>query len=160
YFGARPTIHIDRPSAGATNAIAADWALHPALADGLGTLWQTRQVSFIPFAGTTDMSRSHFETQDSIERSTPLTSAAPSGFMSRLVEQLASPRPISLTDELPLIMRGRTHVPNMGLQARGQGVRGKSAALIQGMYANTPLAANVREGFAVREQMFATLSDE
>lgn len=30
-------------------------------------LWERKQVAFVPFAGTDDLSRSHFETQDDIE---------------------------------------------------------------------------------------------
>ena len=38
----------------------------------IGPLYQQRQVAFVPFAGTDDLSRSHFETQDSIELGQPL----------------------------------------------------------------------------------------
>jgi uncharacterized protein (DUF1501 family) len=45
----------------------ADWGLHPALADSLQALFERRKLAFVPFAGTDDTSRSHFETQDSFE---------------------------------------------------------------------------------------------
>src|SRR5579862_5431884 len=70
YYQARPTIAIPRPTNGAaTGALALDgnWALAPAVRDTLGPLFQRRQLAFVPFTGTEDLSRSHFETQDSIE---------------------------------------------------------------------------------------------
>lgn len=72
YNAARPTIALTKPDpagldAALVLALDGDWALHPALRDSLYPLWQAKQVAFVPFAGTDDMSRSHFETQDTIE---------------------------------------------------------------------------------------------
>src|ERR1039457_4687540 len=70
YYEARPSIAIARPEpASSTGALALDanWALAPAVRDTIGAMYLQRQVAFIPFAGTDDLSRSHFETQDSIE---------------------------------------------------------------------------------------------
>ena len=68
YYNSRPTLAIARPDAGNPNAalaLDADWGLHPALRDTIYPLWAKREVAFIPFAGTSDdLSRSHFETQD------------------------------------------------------------------------------------------------
>ena len=44
----------------------------PRCARPSGTLYSERQAAFIPFAGTDDLSRSHFETQDSIELGQPV----------------------------------------------------------------------------------------
>ena len=60
-----------------------DWALAPAVRDTIGALYQQRQVAFVPFAGTDDLSRSHFETQDSIELGQPSRSRAISLGISR-----------------------------------------------------------------------------
>src|SRR6266436_5307134 len=67
YYEARPRIAIARPdtSAGAL-ALDADWALAPAVRESIGSMYSKGQVSFIPFAGTEDLSRSHFHTQDTI----------------------------------------------------------------------------------------------
>ena len=69
YAEARPTIAIPRPGAAADAALPldADWALHPATRDSLHRLWLERQLAFVPFAGTADTSRSHFEAQDFLE---------------------------------------------------------------------------------------------
>src|SRR5580704_4558012 len=93
YYEARPNIAIARPdSAARTGALAltADWALAPAVRDTVGAMYLQRQVAFIPFAGTDDLSRSHFETQDSIELGQPTTSARNyrSGFLGRLSDTL------------------------------------------------------------------------
>jgi len=53
-------------------SLDADWSLHPALKDSIAPLWQARQIAFVPFTGTDDMSRSHFETQDTIELGQPV----------------------------------------------------------------------------------------
>src|SRR5450755_1608918 len=96
YYEARPTIAIVKPDvAVATGALAldADWALAPALRDTIGAMYLQRQVAFVPFAGTDDLSRSHFETQDSIELGQPVNGARDyrSGFMARLSDALMSP---------------------------------------------------------------------
>ena len=69
YYEARPRIAVPRPGSGGDAAIAldADWALHPALRASMLPLWQAGELAFVPFAGTRDLSRSHFETQDHIE---------------------------------------------------------------------------------------------
>ena len=69
YYEARPNIAVPRPGAAANAAIALDssWALHPAVKGSLLPLYEKGQLAFVPFAGTNNLSRSHFETQDSIE---------------------------------------------------------------------------------------------
>src|ERR1700730_4510089 len=110
YYQSRPTLAIARPNPADPNAalpLNADWGLHPALKDTIYPLYQQGQVAFVPFAGTDDASRSHFETQDSIELGQPLngTRDYQSGFMSRLAAQFADLHPIAFTDHLPLTFR-------------------------------------------------------
>src|ERR1039457_6805557 len=74
YYETRPHIAIPRPDASAPSgalALDGDWALAPAVREALGPLYEQRQLAFVPFAGTDDLSRSHFETQDSIELGEP-----------------------------------------------------------------------------------------
>src|SRR5215470_6050685 len=81
YYETRPTIALPKPDAANPNAAislarsneAIRWGLHPALKDSLLPLWQKRQLAFVPFAGTGDLTRSHFETQDSIESGMPIS---------------------------------------------------------------------------------------
>src|SRR5579864_975527 len=57
YYAARPNLAIAKTAA---LSLDADWGLHPALKDTIYPLWQKKQVAFVPFAGTDDLSRSHF----------------------------------------------------------------------------------------------------
>jgi uncharacterized protein (DUF1501 family) len=94
YYEARPTIAVPRPGSGAAAALAldADWGLHPALRDSLYPLWERCEIAFVPFAGSHDTSRSHFETQDSLELGQALQGPRNyrSGFMNRLAAALAT----------------------------------------------------------------------
>ena len=166
YYRSRPTLAIARPNPADPNAalpLNSDWALNPALKDTLYPLYQKGQLAFIPFAGTDDTSRSHFETQDSIELGQALngTRDFQSGFMSRLADQLTDVKPIAFTDQLPVTFRGGPSVPNMGLNAVTKpGVDDRQAALIKGMYRGTSLEPSVAQGFAVRDQVYETMSAE
>src|SRR5580704_13986368 len=110
YYEVRPNIAIARPGADANAALAldADWGLHPALRDTMHKLYLQRQVAFVPFCGTDDLTRSHFETQDSIELGQPLGANRDyqSGFLNRLVGVLGGVLPIAFTDQLPIVLRG------------------------------------------------------
>ena len=81
--------------------LTADWGLHPALAESMLPLYQQHQLAFVPFAGTDDLSRSHFDTQDSIELGQPLGGRRDyrSGFLNRLVAEL-NPRTDSAGETL------------------------------------------------------------
>ena len=166
YYQSRPTLQIARPNPSDPNAalpLDADWGLHPALKDTLYPLWQKKQVAFVPFAGTDDLTRSHFETQDSIELGQPIggTRNYGSGFMSRLYGQLNGSKPISFTDQLPLSFRGDKPVPNIGLNAVGKpGVDDRQAQLIEKMYRGGALDASVSQGFAVRDEVYKSVSAE
>ncbi|PMU89251.1 DUF1501 domain-containing protein, partial [Pseudomonas sp. GP01-A4] len=87
YYQSRPSLQIARPNPADPNAalpLDANWGLHPALKDSLYPLWEKRQLAFVPFAGAgDDLSRSHFETQDTIELGQPLQGSRNygSGFM-------------------------------------------------------------------------------
>ena len=165
YAEVRPQIAIARPGQpGGAWPLTADWGLHPALAPSLGPLWQNRQLAFVPFAGTEDLTRSHFETQDSLEMGQPLAGARDfrSGFLGRLVAELGgAASPMAFTDQLPLVWRGPVPVPNMALGAVGKpAVDERQARLIQAMYGQSPLAAPVHEGFEVRAEVLARLQAE
>lgn len=155
YYEKRPTIAIARPGSGPDAALPldADWGLHPALASSMGALFARQQLAFVPFAGTDDTSRSHFETQDSIELGQPLQGRRDlrSGFMNRLAQVLGTRDAIAFSERLPLCFRGDVAVPNLGLARLGPPPwDARQSQLIQDMYAGTPLAEPVLEGFAVR----------
>jgi len=166
YYQSRSTIAVPKPDPANPNsalALDADWGLHPALKDSIYPLWQQRQIAFVPFAGTDDLTRSHFETQDTIELGQPLQGPRDygSGFMSRLAAQLSGAQPIAFTDQLPLTFRGGAAVPNMSVNVSGKpGIDDRQAKLIEKMYQGQPLATAVSEGFQVRDEVYRSVSAE
>ena len=171
YHVSRPTIGLARPDPADPNAalaLDADWSLHPALKDSIYPLWQKKQIAFVPFAGTDDMSRSHFETQDTIELGQPYGGHRDygSGFLARLAGVLGQDRPIAFTDQLPLCFRGGPVIPNVALNSVGKSaIDPHQAKLIESMYQGdtlgmSDLGAAVNEGFAVRDTVFRSLAEE
>jgi len=160
YYAARPNLAIARDAA---LALESGWGLHPALKDSIYPLWQSKEIAFIPFAGTDDTSRSHFETQDTIELGQPVGGSRnyQSGFLSRTAEVLSGTRPIAFTTQLPLTFRGGAPVPNIALNFAGKpGIGERNAALIEAMYRGQDLAPAVTEGFAVQSQVYDAISGE
>ncbi len=166
YYEARPTIAIARPDPSNPNAalpLDSDWSLHPALKDSIYPLWQKKQIAFVPFAGTDDMTRSHFETQDTIELGQPVGGPRNyrSGFMARLAQELEGSRPIAFTTQPPLAFHGAEAVPNISVASISKpGVDERQAKLIQDMYQGHDLEAAVTEGFSVRDKVYSTLAGE
>jgi len=169
YYEARPNIAIARPDpASNTGAIAldADWALAPAVRDTIGALYAQRQAAFIPFAGTDDLSRSHFETQDSIEMGQAAgTHDFRSGFLGRLAETLAGTRTaadaIAFTDALPLAFEGATTVPNLSLKNVGKPpFDERQARILSEMYSGHRLESAVTSGLELRHEVAREIADE
>ena len=170
YYESRPNIAIARPDATSnTGALAlnADWALAPAVRDTIGAMYLERQVAFIPFAGTDDLSRSHFETQDSIELGQPAAGKRNyrSGFLGRLSEILVgssgTSASIAFTDALPLAFEGSSTVPNLSLKNVGKPpFDERQARLLSGMYAGHRLEAAVSNGLELRHEVAQEMADE
>jgi len=167
YYHSRPTLGIAKPDIGNPNSalsLTGEWGLHPALRDSIFPLWGKREIAFIPFAGTSDdLTRSHFETQDTIELGQSAGGGRDyrSGFMSRLAAELTRVKPISFTDQLPLIFRGKSQIPNSSIANVGKpGVDDRQAQLIRDMYAQSSLASSVSEGFRVRDDVYRSISQE
>ena len=170
YYEARPSIAIARPDPlSQTGALAldGDWALAPAVRDTVGSMYQRGQVAFIPFAGTDDLSRSHFETQDSIELGQPSngTRNYRSGFLGRLSDTLIgasnSAPPISFTDALPLAFEGVGTVPNLSLKNVGKPpFDERQARILSEMYAGHHLEPAVSNGLELRQEVAKEMADE
>ena len=171
YYEARPTIAIAKPDATvAAGALAldGDWALAPALRDTIGTMYAQRQAAFVPFAGTDDLTRSHFETQDSIELGQPINGARDyrSGFMARLSDTLMSASAggspaIAFTDALPLTFQGGTSVPNMSLKNLGKPpFDERQARILTDMYAGHRLQPAVANGLELRQEVAQAMAEE
>jgi uncharacterized protein (DUF1501 family) len=170
YYEARPNIAITRPdAASSTSALAlnADWALAPAVRETIGALYSQRQAAFVPFAGTDDLSRSHFETQDSIELGQPTggTRNYRSGFLGRLSDTLVGSAganlSIAFTDALPLSFEGAATVPNLSLKNVGKpSFDDRQARILSDMYAGHHLEAAVSSGLELRHEVAQEMADE
>jgi uncharacterized protein (DUF1501 family) len=166
YYESRPTIAVARPDTAAAESalrLDADWALAPVLRASLGSLYTNKQLAFVPFAGTDDLSRSHFETQDNIERGQPLDRHAfDSGFLARLATILRGrATPIAFTNDLPLSFRGGGDVPNISLRAVGKPAYDqRQAEILTAMYAGSPLQAEVADGLHLRQQVAREFAGE
>ena len=165
YYESRPDIAVPRPGTDLNAALPlnADWGLHPALRDTVYPLYQKGEVAFVPFAGTDDTSRSHFETQDSIELGQPLdrTRDYRSGFLNRLAGVVNGAVPIAFTAQLPLAMQGKVQVPNAALKTVARSaIDPRQSQLIASMYQGTPMASRVDQGFAVQGEVMHDINAE
>ena len=167
YYESRPTIAIAKPDASNPNAalpLDASWGMNPVLRDSIYPLWQKKQIAFIPFAGTDDLSRSHFETQDSIERGEPLNAAGNyrSGFLARLSSQLTGVPAIAFTNSLPLSFQGAgKDIPNISLKGNTKAnFDERQSSILAGMYKNTPLASAAADGLSLRSSVSMDLQKE
>ena len=164
YREARPTLALGRPGSGPSAALAldGDWGLHPALGPAILPLFQKRQAAFIHFAGTNDLSRSHFETQNTMELGrADAGGSGGSGFLNRLAGVLQGSRPISFTASSPLIFNGPQAVAQAAVVARRVGAFSPQAAeVLAGMYAGTDLSAQVQAGFKTRAEVIDAYAAE
>jgi uncharacterized protein (DUF1501 family) len=167
YYEARQTIAIPKPdSANPRSAVSLaragetpEWAMHPALKDTMLPLWNRGQLAFVPFAGSDDLTRSHFETQDSLESGMPVASPGGashtygSGFLNRLAVALdGSAAPVAFTDGLPIAMSGDLSVPNMSLKGAARPpFDDRQVSLLSGMYTGSRLEPLIAEGFDLRK---------
>ncbi|MBI1771278.1 MAG: DUF1501 domain-containing protein [Burkholderiales bacterium] len=168
YYEARPNIAIARPGSipDAALALNADWGLHPALRDTIYPMFQQGEAAFIPFAGTDDLTLSHFETQDSIEMGQPLNGSRDfhSGFLNRLAKVLGNNGKVSamsFTDQLPLAMQGQARIANTALRNVSKAnVDQRQRDLIMQMYADTSLSQAVKDGFTMRDEVAREMAEE
>ena len=166
YYEARPRIAIARPHPGVDAGalpLDSDWALAPAVRETIGPMYERREVAFIPFAGTDDLSRSHFETQDTVELGQPVGGARDfrSGFLARLAQVLNGCAPISFTDALPLAFHGTGDIPNISLKALPKPVfDARQAQILQSMYAGHHLHDAVTDGLELRQEVARKMEDE
>jgi uncharacterized protein (DUF1501 family) len=171
YYETRPNIAIARPAGpdavDGAFALDGDWALTPVLRQSIAPLYARREALFIPFAGTEDLSRSHFETQDNIELGQPLPADGQgahdlrSGFLSRLASVVNGATPIAFTDSLPVAFRGDADIPNVSLKGVGKPVfDARQAAVLSGMYAGHHLQSEVEDGLELRQQVGDVMEEE
>ena len=165
YYEQRPNIAVARPGSAADAALPldADWGLQSVAARLHAPLFEKKQAAFVPFAGTDDTSRSHFETQDSIELGQALQGHRDfqSGFMNRLAAVLGARDAIAFTDQLPLCFRGSMQVPNLALVNMAKpGIDARQSDIITAMYQGSRFGSAVGEGFQVRTDATQALAGE
>jgi len=167
YYESRPTLAIAKPDPNnPTSAIALDanWGLNPVLRDTIYPLWQRKQIAFVPFAGTDDLSRSHFETQDNIESGEPTAQRGDfrSGFLARLSSTMPGVPPIAFTQSLPLSFQGAgKDIPNISLKGDTKShFDARQSAILTQMYQGTSLASATADGLALPVTVSQDLRDE
>ena len=167
YYESRPTLAIARPDTGNPNsaiALDANWGLNPVLRDSIYPLWQRKQIAFVPFAGTDDLSRSHFETQNNIERGEPAgqDSNFRSGFLARLSGELTGAPAIAFTNNLPLSFQGSAKdIPNISLKGDTKArFNARQSAILSDMYKGTSLASATADGLALPNTVSEDLRNE
>ncbi len=83
YYRLRPTVNVPRPgTAGGALDLDGFFGLNPALAP-LQPLYQSARLAVVQAAGFKQLSRSHFECQDRMERATLDLNAVSSGWLNR-----------------------------------------------------------------------------
>jgi uncharacterized protein (DUF1501 family) len=168
YYRSRPAIAVPRPSSGDTNAAIAldrDWALNAAVRDSLHALYADKQAAFIPFSGSDDVSRSHFQAQDLMELGQGAGGALDysSGYLNRLVEALSgkASRGVSFTNNLTPVFKGAIAVPNISLKGNPKGrLPPRSVDMIASLYEGTPLSGLATSGMETKKMVSEELMAE
>ena len=165
YYEARPKLAIPKPDEkGGAIKLDESWALHPALKDNMFALWEKKELLFVPFAGTPDMSRSHFDTQDVVERGLGEhgKSSYESGFLNRLATILAGKAvPVAFAANLPLSFQGKQDVANFSLRSGSKTrLSDKQMGLLAQLYADSNLEEKVTTGLENKRQVIASFEKE
>jgi len=168
YYIARPTIAVPRPGSGRPGEairLDADWALNAAVRETILPLYAAKQAAFVPFAGSADASRSHFQAQDLMEMGQQ-DGARPdysSGYLNRLVEALggeARAGGIAFTNNLTPVFKGVVAVPNVSLRGLRNPLPEAESERIAAMYGGTPLGAMAVAGLETRREVSEQLAAE
>jgi uncharacterized protein (DUF1501 family) len=130
YYAMRPTINIPRKDVLDLDGF---FGLHPSM-DPLLALWKQKHLAIVHAAGSTDITRSHFDAQDYMESGTPGVKATEDGWLNRSLHALPPPanqtgdpsafRAIAMGPSLPRILSGSepavavNHISDFGVGGR------------------------------------------
>ena len=131
------------------------FALNPAM-QPLKALWDKRQLAIIEATGSPDLSRSHFDAQDSMEAGTPGKTSG-DGWLNRALPPAgdggSTLRAVALSNQVPHALRGgHEAIAINNLQQYSVG-NSDAASIMQSMYATTPDASLGRTGKDAFEAM-------
>jgi uncharacterized protein (DUF1501 family) len=169
YYRSRPGIAVPRPNSGDPNAAIAldsDWALNAAVKDSFLPLYKNKQAVLIPFSGSDDLSRSHFQAQDLMELGQGGGGASDysSGYLNRLVEALSgsgSYGAASFTGNLTPVFKGAVPVPNISLRGNMKNnLPLRQSEMIASLYEGTRLSGMATAGMETRKMVSAELMNE
>jgi len=168
YYRSRPEIAVPRPGSGPDAAVAldSDYALNAAVKESLHAMYAAKQAVFVPFSGSDDVSRSHFQAQDLMELGQGAGGALDysSGYRNRLVEVLSgkdSPRGVSFTNSLTPVFKGALPVPNISLRGNPKNaLPPRQSEMIASLYQGTELASLATSGMETRKMVSEQLMNE
>jgi len=167
YYRSRPGIAVPRPGSADPNAaivLDSDWALNAAVKDSLLPLYRNGQAVLIPFSGSDDVSRSHFQAQDLMELGQGGSGALDysSGYLNRLAEALAgSQRAASFTNNLTPVFKGAVPVPNISLRGNMKiNLPPRHSEMIASLYEGTRLSGMATAGMETKKRVSAELMNE
>lgn len=174
YYARRPAIAIPPPDGTAQSALRLDdrFALHPAM-EPLLPLWQQGVLTFLPCAGSSGPTRSHFDAQYALESGDAGKSGDRSGWMNRLALQGSAAdggsgkeavHALCVGEANPAILAGAAQVQRVprGQAAIRSGVLASAAArqAVLGLYAgDDELSRSFRQGAQSRMQTAQTLRE-
>lgn len=171
YYASRTNIAIARPDPGNPGSaldIGQGYGLHPA-ASSLYDLFHAKQAVLVPFCGSQDLSRSHFQAQDVMELGqSPKDKGGldyNSGFLNRLVGVLqiknSKMSGMSFTNNLTPVFKGNIEIPNINLQGQVRTVTDdRQTRMLQALYQDNALEDYIKEGIQTRQQVSAVLDME
>jgi uncharacterized protein (DUF1501 family) len=170
YYAARPNIALARPNLAnpdATLDIGHGYGLHPAVASSLHTMFQAQQAVLVPFSGSQDLSRSHFQSQDVMELGQNSSHALDysNGFLYRLVALLRKGgrnlNGMSFTSNITPIFKGVVEIPNINLQGQVNAMADtRQISMLEALYQGQAMQMYVEEGIQTRQQVSALLDKE
>jgi len=172
YYASRPSIAIARPNPANPDTaldIGQGYGLHPAVAPSLYALFQARQAVLIPFSGSQDLSRSHFQAQDMMElgQNPNIRDGLDyrSGFLNRLVAVLQKGGQkmsgMSFTANITPVFKGGVDIPNINLQGQVNAMTdARQVQMLEALYQGRRMRDVVQEGIQTRQQVSAVLEKE
>ena len=172
YYASRPHIAIAWPDSSNPDAaldIGQGYGLHPAVAPSLYGMFQTRQAVLVPFSGSQDVSRSHFQSQDGMELcQNPANKGGldySSGFLYRLVTLLQQGgrkmNGMSFTSNITPIFKGSSDIPNINLLGQVNAMTDtRQTHLLEALYQHHDMQEYVEAGIQTRQQVSAVLDKE